>query len=68
MQAFSWDSAWWVFNLVSNYAMLRYDAMIQDVRAAQADIEGTFLDLQPAVEDTAATLAGKRPRPDARAT
>jgi len=61
LRAFSWDSAWWVFNLVSNYAMLRYDAMIKDVRAAQADIEGTFLDLQPAVESTAAALAGKDP-------
>ena len=59
--AFSWDSAWWVFNLVSNYAMLRYDAMIQDVRAAQADIEGTFLELQPAVEATAAQLAQSDP-------
>ncbi|MFO7608074.1 MAG: C69 family dipeptidase [Candidatus Krumholzibacteriia bacterium] len=59
--AFDWDSAWWVFNLVGNYAMLRYDAMIADVRAAQADLEGTFLDLQPAVEATAAQLAKSDP-------
>jgi len=53
---FDWDSAWWVFNFASNYAGLRYDAMIQDVRALQAELEGEAMDLQPAVEATAASL------------
>ena len=35
--------------------------MIQDVRAVQAELEGTFLDLQPAVEQTAATLHANDP-------
>ena len=61
LQRFSWDSAWWVFNFVSNYAGLRYDRMIQDVRAVQADIEGGFLALQPAVETTAAALCRTDP-------
>ena len=56
LRKFSWDSAWWVFNFVSNFSGLRYDRMIQDVRAVQAEIENHYLDLQPAVEKTAAAL------------
>jgi dipeptidase len=53
---FDWDSAWWVFNFVSNYTALRYDDMIRDVRAVQAEIEGSLLALQGPVEKTAAEL------------
>ena len=35
--------------------------MIQDVRALQAELEGEALDLQPAVEQTAVTLAETNP-------
>ncbi len=56
LDRFSWDSAWWVFNFVSNFAALRYDEMIGDIRGVQAGIEGRYLDLQPAVEATAASL------------
>ncbi|MCB1185309.1 C69 family dipeptidase, partial [bacterium] len=58
---FSWDSAWWVFNFVSNYVNLKYEPMVRDVMAVQAEIEGDFLDLQPAVETTAAALAASDP-------
>ena len=58
---FSWDSAWWVFNFVANYANVRYADMIQDIRAVQGELEGTFLALQPAVEKTAVELAGSNP-------
>ncbi len=61
MNKFSWDSAWWVFNFVSNFSALRYDRMIQDVRAVQAEIENHYLDLQPAIEATAAELAKSNP-------
>ncbi len=61
MSRFSWDSAWWVFNFVSNYANLKYSYMIQDIRAVQAELEGDLLDLQPAVEQTAAQLAATNP-------
>jgi len=59
--AFSWDSAWWVFNFVSNYAALKYADMIVDVRAVQNEIENGYLDLQPAVEKTAAALCADDP-------
>jgi dipeptidase len=55
---FSWDSAWWVFNFVSNYAVLRYSAMIEDVRRVQDELEGDLIALQPAIEQTAVALYG----------
>lgn len=53
---FSWDSAWWVFNLVSNYSYLKWSQMMPEVQACQKDIEANFLALQPAVEKTAVEL------------
>ena len=56
LDKFSWDSAWWVFNFVSNYANLRYCYMMPEIQAVQSDIEGTFCKLQPVVEKTALAL------------
>jgi dipeptidase len=56
LQAFSWDSAWWTFNLVANYACLKYSYMIKDIQVVQRDIEDALLALQPAVEATAVEL------------
>jgi len=61
LRAFSWDSAWWTFNLVANYACLKYSYMIQDIQAVQKDIEGHLLAVQPAVEATALTLYRTNP-------
>lgn len=61
LQEFSWDSAWWVFNFVANYANLRYSYMIEDIKAVQADLEGYSLALQPAIENTALELAKTNP-------
>ncbi|MBN2170908.1 MAG: C69 family dipeptidase [Candidatus Krumholzibacteriota bacterium] len=54
--AFDWDSAWWVFNFVSNFTNLKYSYMIEDVQTVQRELEGDLLALQPAVEETAARL------------
>ncbi len=61
LKKFSWDSAWWVFNFVANYANLRYCDMVKDIRRAQAEIEGDFIALQPEIEKTALGLAKKDP-------
>jgi dipeptidase len=61
LQNFSWDSAWWVFNLVANYACLKYSHMIHDIRQVQQDLEGSALAIQPGVERTALDLAGSDP-------
>jgi dipeptidase len=61
LDRFSWDDAWWVFNLVANYATLRFDAMAPEILAVQRDIEGSLLALQPAVEKVAVELARSDP-------
>lgn len=61
LREFSWDSAWWVFNFVANYANLRYADMVRDIQAVQRDLEETFVALQPAVDKTAVTLAESDP-------
>lgn len=59
---FSWDSAWWTFNFVSNYAGLKYSYMSSDIQAVQYELEKQFLDLQSAVEKTAVTLFKEDPQ------
>jgi dipeptidase len=61
MKRFSWDSAWWVFNLVGNYAQLKFSYMVKDITKVQAELEGNFLQLQPALEQTALDMARTDP-------
>ncbi len=39
---FQWDSAWWVFNMVSNQTYDRWSRILPDVLAAQSESEGNF--------------------------
>jgi dipeptidase len=59
---FTWDSAFWVFNFVSNYAYSRYSDMIQDVRLVQRELEGGFIARQPEVESAAQALFEQSPQ------
>lgn len=61
LRRFSWESAWWVFNFVANFANLRYSQMLPEIQAVQKDIEGTFLALQPEVEKLAVNLTKSDP-------
>jgi dipeptidase len=61
LRSFSWDSAWWTFNLVANYAALKYSYMIKDIQAVQNEMEDHLLALQPAVEATAVELYRTNP-------
>lgn len=58
---FSWDSAFWVFNFVSNYAYSRYSDMVVDIQKKQRLLEGQFEAMQEAVEDEARTLYSVSP-------
>ena len=60
-QKFSWDSAWWVTNLVSNLAYDRWSRVYPDIRKAQAAAEESLLKMQPIIEETAAKLAQADP-------
>lgn len=62
MNKFSWESAWWVFNFVANFANLKYCYILPEIQAVQRDLEGTFLQLQPAVEKTAVSLYKSDPK------
>ena len=45
MSQYSETAAFWLFNRVSNFCYLRYDAMIQDVQKAQRSLEQDFINL-----------------------
>jgi dipeptidase len=61
LQKFSWDSAWWVFNFVANFANLKYSYMAPEILAVRAQLEDSLFALQPALEDTAKTLLAQAP-------
>jgi len=58
---FSWDSAFWTFNFVSNYAYTRWDDMIVDVLKVQRELEGGYLARQPEIEAQALALWRQNP-------
>lgn len=61
MSEFSWDSGWWVFNFVANYANLRYELMKVDIQAVQKELEDNLSAMQPAVEKAALELYKQDP-------
>lgn len=58
---FSWDSAFWTFNWVANYAYSRYSDMIRDIRIVQGELEGSFLADQPRIDAAALALHEQAP-------
>jgi dipeptidase len=61
IQRFSWDSAWWVFNVAANYAYTKYSHITPEIQAVQREIESTMLALQVPVEKTALELSKTSP-------
>lgn len=53
---FSFDSGFWVFNLVANMAYSRYSIMKDDILKVQSEIENKYFNSQKAVENAAAAL------------
>lgn len=56
LSKFSWDSAFWIFNFVSNYAYPKYSLVIDDIRTKQNELEGGFFSQQETIEKTALAL------------
>lgn len=56
LSKFSWDSAFWVFNFVSNFAYPKFSMVIDDVQKVQNDLEGKFISRQKSIEDAALAL------------
>ena len=62
MKKFSWESAWWRFNLVSNYANTKFSYISKDVQKAQKEIEGNFLQIQDSIDHKALSIKDKKDR------
>lgn len=62
MLTYSETSAFWVFNLVTNFAYLRYDAIIPDIQKTQKMLEDKFVANTPAIDMAAQSLwnSGKK--------
>ncbi|OFX60013.1 MAG: peptidase C69 [Bacteroidetes bacterium GWB2_41_8] len=62
MLTYSETAAFWTFNLVSNLAYLRYDAIIPDIQKVQKNLEDKFVAYTPSVDLAAQNLwnAGKK--------
>lgn len=58
---FSWTSAFWIHNWVSNMVYTRYSDMSIDMKAVQSKLENQFRASQPEVEKEAAQLHEQSP-------
>ena len=56
IKEFSFDNAFWVFNLVANIAYTKYSFVIKDIQAVQQELESGFHNRQQMVEKTAKEL------------
>jgi dipeptidase len=56
MLTYSETSAFWTFNVVSNFAYLRYDAMIPDIQKVQKNLEDKFVAYTTSVDQAAQSL------------
>lgn len=59
---FTWESAWWVFNWVANFAYLRYNDMIKDIQVVQGELEHKFIADQQEIDSAALALYKQSPR------
>ncbi len=50
------ESAWWIFNLVSNYAYERYSRVIDDILEVQREQERYYLEMMPEIDKMALAL------------
>ena len=50
---FDWNSPFWVFNLVANYAYGMYSFIIEDIKKVQVELEGDALAMTPYIEKAA---------------
>ncbi|MDK2973763.1 MAG: dipeptidase [Methanofollis sp.] len=60
------DAAYWTFDFVTNWAMLRYDTMIEDIRAKQVELESGSIAQVQQVDATAAGLIAQGDEAGAR--
>jgi len=59
---FSFDSAWWVSNVVSNLTYDKWSRVVPDVLAAQSEHEERFVAMMPAIDAAAAAMLESNPQ------
>lgn len=57
LSEFTWDSAFWVFNFVANFAYPKFSLIIHDIQNVQSELEGKFISRQEEIEKKAVALA-----------
>ncbi len=62
MMKFSWNSAFWVFNMVTNFAYTRYNIIHPDVYEKQQALEKKYIAYTDAVDNGALLLHKKDPK------
>ncbi len=62
MMEFSYDAAFWVFNLVSNFTYTRYNLIYPDVRKVQQELEFKFIKETESMQDKLAEVCKNNPR------
>lgn len=63
---FSWDSAFWVFYLVGNWAQLNYSNMIKEIKTVQHALEHAEFSRQGAIDEEAFSLYHEKSPSQAR--
>ena len=58
---FSWTSAFWIHNWVSNMVYTRYSDMSIDMKNVQAKLENSFRESQPKIEERASEIYKQSP-------
>ncbi|MBM4320637.1 MAG: dipeptidase, partial [Deltaproteobacteria bacterium] len=61
LHTFSWESAFWIFNWVANFAYSRYSDMIGDIQVVQRELESGFFARQAEVDSAARALYAQSP-------
>lgn len=61
MMEWSDNSAFWIFNQLSNFAYTRYNVIHVDIEKVQSEFENEFIDLTPAIDAGALALHKKDP-------
>lgn len=56
MTQFTWESAFWIFNFVANYAYPKFSLIMPDIQQVQNELEGKFLSRQADIEQAATAL------------
>lgn len=62
MMEFSWTSAFWIFNLVSNFAYSRYSIIHPEIHQKQQELEKVFIEKVQEIDQQALALYKQNPQ------